>query len=203
MGYSTDFYGEFKFDKPLTQEHMEYINDFSRTRRMKRDVDKLVEKYKGKYGYPGRTLEEHGAEGVYGNEGEYFIGGEGYAGQDYDETVIDGNSPPGQPEYGSYDDFKKYNKELAKRIKNGTCQPGLWCQWVSFNGSDLAWDEGEKFYEFVSWLEYLVNNFFEPWGYKLNGEVEWQGQDFDDRGIIEVEDNEVKIGYFVYDIKFD
>ena len=39
MGYSTDFYGQIKFDKRLDEELRNYINEFSMTRRMKRDVD--------------------------------------------------------------------------------------------------------------------------------------------------------------------
>jgi hypothetical protein len=38
MGYTTDFSGEFKLDKPLTDEQAIYVNKFADTRRMKRDV---------------------------------------------------------------------------------------------------------------------------------------------------------------------
>ena len=40
MGYTTEFEGSFEFEEPLTDEMMHYINRFSRTRRMKRDVEK-------------------------------------------------------------------------------------------------------------------------------------------------------------------
>jgi hypothetical protein len=43
----------------------------------------------------------------------------------------------------------------------------------------------------VEWLDYLIENFLEPWGIKVNGEVEWQGEERDDRGLIVVKDNEV------------
>jgi len=42
-------------------------------------------------------------------------------------------------------------------------------------------------------LKYLINNFFEEWGIKLNGEVTWIGEDSNDRGKIVVEDNKVRI----------
>ena len=60
---------------------------------------------------------------------------------------------------------------------------------------------GEKFYDYVGWIEYLIANFLKPWGYVLNGEVEWHGEDGDDRGMIVVKDNVVSIrrGQFVYD----
>lgn len=38
-------------------------------------------------------------------------------------------------------------------------QPGLWCQWVaSDDGTELMWDEGEKFYYATEWMEYIVNS---------------------------------------------
>jgi predicted NUDIX family NTP pyrophosphohydrolase len=42
-------------------------------------------------------------------------------------------------------------------------------------------------------LKYLINNFFEEWGIKLNGEVEWVGEDRSDKGKIVVVDNKVKV----------
>lgn len=72
-------------------------------------------------------------------------------------------------------------------------QPGLWCQWVPGDkGNSIKWDGNEKFYNYTEWLEYLINQYLIPWGYTLNGKVEWQGEEKDDIGIIEVKNNEVK-----------
>jgi len=102
-----------------------------------------------------------------GPEGGYFVGEGGYAGQDDGPDVLEHNEPP-------------------------TGQPGLWCQWVpNEDGSAIVWDEGEKFYNYVDWLDYLIANFLKPWGYRLDGDVEWQGEESDDRGIIHVENNKV------------
>jgi hypothetical protein len=38
-------------------------------------------------------------------------------------------------------------------------------------------------------LEYLIDHFLAPWGYVLNGEVNWQGEREDDTGKIIVADN--------------
>lgn len=109
-----------------------------------------------------------GLDGKYGIDGEFFVGGEGFAGQESDDSVLDHNSPP-------------------------STQPGLWCQWVlNEEGTELEWDQGEKFYEYTAWLKYMIANFFEPWGIKLNGAVRWQGEDMDDRGVLEVQDNAVR-----------
>lgn len=103
-----------------------------------------------------------------GAEGEYFVGGIGSFGQGRDVSVIDGNLPP-------------------------KTQPGLWNQWrPSDDGTNIAWDGGEKFYKYIEWLEYLITNFLEPWGYKLNGEVEWESESSDDIGKIVVTDNVVE-----------
>lgn len=82
--------------------------------------------------------------------------------------------------------------------------PGFYCQWTVQSeepGVDfLVWDGGEKFYNYVDWLEYLLENVFKPKGYTLNGEVTWQGEDPSDIGKIEVDDNvvNVKRGRVVY-----
>ena len=81
-----------------------------------------------------------------------------------------------------------------KRVKRGVTQPGLWCQWVvSDDGKYLEWDGGEKFYNYVDWLKYLIRHFFQNWGLVLNGEIEWKGEEFNDVGKIVVKDNVVKI----------
>lgn len=57
----------------------------------------------------------------------------------------------------------------------------------------MEWDQNEKFYEYVAWLRYMIDNFFSPAGHKLNGTVEFQGESFDDRGAIVVTDNVVEV----------
>jgi hypothetical protein len=104
-----------------------------------------------------------------GKQGAYFVGGSGDFGQGIDASVVNSNgAPPGQP--------------------------GLWCQWVPTETDDgIEWDGGEKFYNYTEWLEYIIEHFLAPWGYVLNGEVEWFGEDRDDRGMIIVKNNVVTI----------
>jgi len=112
-----------------------------------------------------------------GIDGGYFVGETGTCGQDDGADVVDHNEPPRD-------------------------QPGLWCQWIpTLDRKGIQWDGGEKFYEFVEWIVYLIEHFLEPWGYKLNGEVEWEGEDHGDLGQIVIEDNMVseKQGRVVYD----
>ena len=56
MGYSTDFYGALQLSRPATEQEKNYINLFSGTRRMKRDIVKLMELYKGQHGLPNFAI---------------------------------------------------------------------------------------------------------------------------------------------------
>ena len=161
MGYTTYFSGEFKFNKPVTEELKTYINKFSDTRRMVRDNSRIKEIFP--------NWRELCFNGNLGLDGAYFVGGDGFAGQREDDSIINYNSAGNQP--------------------------GLWCQWIINDNNELVWDGGEKFYNYVEWLEYLIEHFFAPLGYELNGTVAYDGEDPDDFGRIIVSDNFVKIAY--------
>lgn len=99
---------------------------------------------------------------VVGVDGAFFVGGTGLYGQDRDSSVADYNSPP-------------YN------------QPSLWCHWEpSADGRSLQWNDGEKFYHYEEWLNYLISIFLKPWGYELTGEVSYNGEDREDFGMIRI-----------------
>lgn len=70
--------------------------------------------------------------------------------------------------------------------------PGGYCQWVpSPDRAGIEWDGNEKFYDYSAWLSYLIERFFAPWGLVLTGEVQWQGEEVGDIGILSVKDNVV------------
>ena len=193
MGYTTDFEGQFKLDRPLTQEQADYINKLANTRRMKRDVKKLMKLYKGEHGLVGVPTTAT-AEEIYGNDGEFFVGAGGFAGQDRDDSIIDYNTPPGQMGYGENRNFSETYVSNGEKIAAGVCQPGLWCQWnVLQDNQTIEWDGSEKFYYYVEWIKYYIENFFKRWGYKLSGDVRWQGEEMSDLGKIHIVDNVVKI----------
>lgn len=149
MGYTTYFAGQFNLNKKLDKETHEFLDKLARTRRMARNV---------------------GPE--YGVEGEFYVEGKGFMGQDREDNIIDNNRPP-------------------------STQPGLWLQWVpTEDGTAIVWDEGEKFYNYVEWIEYLIEKILAPRGYILNGKVDWRGEDFDDLGCIIIENNQVRLGSF-------
>ena len=105
-----------------------------------------------------------------GDQGGYFVGGIGFAGQTDDASVVEHNHAPAG-------------------------QPGLWCQWVPTEDSTAIlclWDECEKFYNYNEWIVYLIENFLKPWGYSLTGNVDWEGEDNADFGTIFIQDNDVR-----------
>jgi len=70
MGYSTDFTGKFKVDKPVDEETAKLLKGLASTRRMKRNLS------------------------GYGVEGEFFVGNTENFGQNKTPDVVDYNSPP-------------------------------------------------------------------------------------------------------------
>lgn len=122
--------------------------------------------------------------------GPYYVGGTGDFGQGADDDIIDSNNPD-------------------------PSQPGLWCQWVTEDGSKIEWDGGEKFYYAAEWMQYIIENFFgenplakvnDPehfdflQGHTINGEIFADGEEPDDHWCIVVQDGKVttKEGEVVY-----
>ena len=118
MGYTTQFKGTFKLNKPLTDELSRKLIEFSDTRHCRKD--------------------------------------------DYNEVE------PGLP--------------------------GLWCQWIpNRNNTGIEWDGGEKFYDYIEWLQYIIDNFLEPEGYEIteDSKVSYRGEKFEDVGYIYVKNGKV------------
>lgn len=128
-----------------------------------------------------RHFKRHCDESKYGVEGEMYI--------DRDKRDIWGASTPGTERNVFSNDFevKSYNEPA------GGC-PGLWCQWVATeDGEHIEWDGGEKFYNYVEWLKWIVEKFLKPNGIVINGEVKWQGEDEEDNGVIVATDNRISV----------
>lgn len=185
MGYTTDFEGRFNLDRTLAHEHKAYLEAFNNSRRMRRDAsiaETLDDPVRLAAGLP------------IGKEGAYFVGfANNNHGQVHDKSVVEYDEAPGQPSYDfmkdRYDAWLESSRAVVESLE---AQPGLWCQWrPTEDGSAIAWDCGEKFYYYTEWLRYLIGHFLTPWGYVLNGVVEWHGEDDEDVGRIIVRDNVV------------
>jgi len=201
IGYTTDFWGEWTVTPTLSGAHKAYLTQFAVSRRVRRDAAKaelLPDPLRIAVGLP------------IGLEGAYYVGTvDKVASQNVDDSVLDGNDPPGSPEMPISSDpnnamadwgirFELHQRHRREANRLGLAQPGLWCQWIpNETGEVIEWDEGEKFYDYIEWIEYLILHFLGPWGYKLNGVVEWHGEENDDRGRIEIVDNEVIVRHAV------
>lgn len=105
----------------------------------------------------------------YGFDGEFYCEETQNFGQTKSSNIKDYNQPP-------------------------VTQPGLWLGWIpNEEGTSIVWDGGEKFYHYIEWLYYLIEKVLNPNGYKLNGEVMWQGEEIGDMGKIIVKDNVISI----------
>lgn len=115
-----------------------------------------------------RTKSIHNTIGLpIGDDCEFFISHDDEFGDAHTPDVIDYNKPP---------------KDV----------PGLWSGWVlNDSGTEIEWDGGEKFYNYVEWLKYIIEKFLQPKGYTCNGKMKWRGESFNDMGVIEVINNVV------------
>ena len=103
-----------------------------------------------------------------GCDGGFYVGDTDDFGQNRTPDVVDYNRPPAD-------------------------QHGLWCGWSPNDEGTEYYAQDGKNYDYIDWLKYLVENFLGPWGYKLNGEIEWDGEERGDLGKIKVQDNLVKV----------
>ena len=101
-----------------------------------------------------------------------------------------------------YDDIKEMpDDKTIININDCGDMPSLYCdlEIVEDNGeSFVQWNGSEKTYGVNvenGWFNWLIDNFFKPCGYVLNGEMTWQGEDDDDTGTIKIENNIVSLHF--------
>jgi hypothetical protein len=70
--------------------------------------------------------------------------------------------------------------------------PKYWCGWYIEDKDYLTCEVGKN-YNSEEWLFYIVNKVLKPKGYTLNGEIHWDGDDSEDKGRIDIKDNEIEI----------
>jgi hypothetical protein len=70
--------------------------------------------------------------------------------------------------------------------------PDSYCQWeISNDRLHIEWDGEEKFYDYVEWLQWLIDNKFKPAGLTLTGSVQYDGEELEDVGTLSIEDGKV------------
>lgn len=106
-----------------------------------------------------------------GEDGLFYVGGKSWfePGKDEDASIVNFNHTPS----GAF---------------------SFYCCWTpTEDRQQLVWDGSEKFYYYVEWLQFVIDNFFKPWGYVLNGSVDWHGEDFFDTGTIVLNNNQIEV----------
>lgn len=76
----------------------------------------------------------------------------------------------------------------------GGC-PGLWCDFHIDDDGNLSWVDSDKSEDGDLWIRYIIANFLEPWGYTVNGDITFQGDESNDCGVITVENNKLCVQY--------
>lgn len=70
--------------------------------------------------------------------------------------------------------------------------PTSYCHWqLTRDCMGIEWDGGEKFYDYVEWLQFIVDKILAPAGLTLSGQLEFDGEDSKDNGTISVVDGKV------------
>lgn len=70
--------------------------------------------------------------------------------------------------------------------------PDGYLQWTpNEEGTALEWNGGEKFYEYIHWLRWLIKHYMKSHDLVLNGKIEWRGEELDDIGVIYADNNKV------------
>jgi hypothetical protein len=97
----------------------------------------------------------------------------------------------GEPDELTMAVFKQLN-DLAEDGTEDSRAPDYWCQWVaSDDGRAIYWNGGEKFYDYVEWIRYILDAILKPAGFGLVGEVVWNGEESSDVGKIIAKGNEI------------
>ena len=70
-------------------------------------------------------------------------------------------------------------------------QPSLWCNFT-YDSSKKAvvWNGNDKTRNGIEWINYILNLLLKN-GYEMRGKMDWEGEEFQDRGTINVDGKEV------------
>lgn len=154
MGYSTIIISKFKINGEVTPELVSYINNFSKTRRMKRNNETIKEIYP--------DWQKHCFNENLGTDGEYFL-------------------YPVQPKYHFSTETENSDKSIIDFNEPPATQPSLWCDWKIVKEGEhyyIKWNGMEGSGNYNYWIDYIINHFLIPSGLSLSGVVlgigEWE-----------------------------
>ena len=163
MGYGTWFTGHLNLEKKLSSHHLAYLQAFSETQHVQWNADLLQDE-------PDPLREAVGLP--LGENGCYFTG-------------------RSFKEHYSYPPWQYEGTETDPAYLGAVCpgKPDHYCAWMPDEDGAKLVIASDKPYGYLTWLRYLIEHFFLPWGYSLNGEMTWQGEEEDDTEMISVKNN--------------
>ena len=92
--------------------------------------------------------------------------------------------------------LEKFAEERHEPTDFPGCPDSYYCQWVpTEDGTGIQYTEDEvSAYDVIDWLTCIITTYLAPWGYVMNGRVNYYGEDYSDPdiGAIFVRDNEVR-----------
>lgn len=75
--------------------------------------------------------------------------------------------------------------------KDTNC-PDSYNQWeLTKDCQRIKWDGNEKFYNYVEWLQWIIDKILAPSGLRLTGSVQYSGEETDDVGVLAMIDGKV------------
>ena len=151
MGYTIEYTGRFELNKPLTEEHANFLQDFAETRHYNR-------------------VWSHEEE-----DGRWFVDPEGNMEPNFNDKEYQAvlYARPYDHEKRKAFELEKYGCIDLNEVNPG--MPSFYCQWIPTEDREgIEWDGGEKFYNAEKWLRYIIENYLKPWGYVVNGTVEFK-----------------------------
>jgi hypothetical protein len=90
-------------------------------------------------------------------------------------------------------ELASYDEDVYKRYTSTPDTiPTTYNQWTTNeDGTMIIFNGGEKFYDYVHWLRWIVKHYLKPRNLTIDGSVTWQGEKIDDVGIIFATDNRI------------
>lgn len=92
---------------------------------------------------------------------------------------------------GDVVDEARYVEQALAEVRG---LPNRFCDWQpTADNMGIEWNGMTDTYFYVEWLDYLMRHFLTPWGYRLAGEVHWQGDHPGDAGVITFTDGVMQV----------
>lgn len=106
------------------------------------------------------------------------------------DTYFDGSFALNKP-------LDNKTREVIASLSDEKCKlyniPGDLCIWFYDEKTNSITADGGKCCYYIEWIYFIVKNILEPKGYVLKGCVEYKGDEDEDRGLVKIKRNEIRL----------